>query len=295
MAQDAKRVAVTGAHGKVGRVLVPHLRSLGYEVFSIDRSDPLDPKEPMMMADLEDFGQALDALSSAGEDTYARPEQKAFDAVVHLASIPHRRMLPDSHEFRLNMLTTFNVFEAARRLGIKDIVWAASEVATGVPYDKTDPPYLPVDEEYPLRGYNVYALTKVLGEEMARQFCLNDPEMRITCLRLSNVMDPEEYAGFEDWQDDPTQRLWNMWTYIDVRDAAHGIECALRHERRGKDVFFIANDETVMRAPTAELLDLHYPGVERRKEFVGNEVVLTSEKAKRVLGFQPKHRWMDKG
>lgn len=78
MAHDAKRVAVTGAHGKVGRVLVPHLLSLGYEVFSIDQGDPLDPDELMMKADLEDFGQALDALSSAGEDTYEQRGKDAF-------------------------------------------------------------------------------------------------------------------------------------------------------------------------------------------------------------------------
>lgn len=293
MAGDITRVAVTGGHGKVGRTLVPYLRERGYEVFVIDRDAPHSLDEPMMQVDLEDFGQALDALSSVGKDVYARAEPKAFDAIVHLASVPHPRMIADSAEFRLNMLATYNVFEAARRLGIKDVVWAASEVGTGVPYDKTDAPYVPVDEGYPMRGYNVYALTKVLGEEMARQFCLNDPEMRITCLRLSNVMDPEEYAGFEAWQDDPTVRLWNMWTYIDVRDAAQAIECALRYDARGKDAFFITNDETVMRTPTSELLDRYYPDAERRKTFTGNEVVLSNEKAKRVLGFKPAHHWTD--
>ena len=118
-----------------------------------------------------------------------------------------------------------------------------------------------------MRGFNVYALTKVLGEEMARQFCLNDPDMRITCLRLSNVMDPQEYTRFEGWQDDPTRRLWNMWTYIDNRDAAQAIECAIRYEARGKDAFLITNDETVMRTPTAELLERHFPKAERRKAF----------------------------
>lgn len=293
MADRRKRIAVTGANGKVGRVLVPFLKEQGYDIFSIDRTPPSDPHELAMVADLTDFGQALDALSSAGEDTYARAELRAFDTVVHLASIPHPRMLPDSEEFRVNMMTTYNVFEAARRLGIKDIVWAASEVGTGVPYDKTDAPYVPVDETYPMRGYNVYALTKVLGEEMARQFCLNDPALRITCLRLSNVMDREEYATFERWQDDPARRLWNFWTYIDNRDAAQAIACAIRYDVRGKDAFFITNDETVMRTPTAELLDRCFPKVERRNAFAGNEAILSNEKAKRVLGFRPVHRWTD--
>ncbi|MCJ2036011.1 NAD-dependent epimerase/dehydratase family protein [Methylobacterium sp. J-068] len=293
MAGNSKRIAVTGGHGKVGKTLVPYLREKGYDVFVVDKDSPNDLDEPIMQVDLEDFGQTLDALSSVGKDVYARAEPKAFDAIVHLASIPHPRMVADSVEFRLNMMATYNVFEAARRLGIKDVVWAASEVGIGVPFDKTDAPYVPVDEDYPMRGFNVYALTKVLGEEMARQFCLNDPEMRITCLRLSNVMDPEEYAKFEGWQDDPTQRLWNLWTYIDNRDAAQAIECAIRYDVRGKDAFLITNDETVMRTPTEELLDRYYPKAERRKTFSGNEVVLTNEKAKRVLGFNPVHRWTD--
>lgn len=294
MTDSKKRIAVTGGHGKIGTVLVPYLKEQGHDVFVIDQTGPKDPDELMMKADLTNFGEAFDALSSVGEDVYAHPEREGFDVIVHLASMPHPRMVPDSEEFRLNMMATYNVFESARRLGIKNVVWAASEVGTGVPYDKTDAPYVPVDENYPMRGYNVYSLTKVLGEEMARQFCLNDPEMRITCLRLSNVMNSEEYEKFETWQDDPTQRLWNFWTYIDNRDVAQAVEKALHLEARGKDEFFITNDETVMRTPTADLLDKYFPDIERRKEFEGNEVVLTNAKAKKVLGFQPKHKWTDK-
>ncbi|MEN0119060.1 MAG: NAD(P)-dependent oxidoreductase [Agrobacterium cavarae] len=293
MNAKSKRVAVTGAQGKVGKVLVPYLRKCGYDVFVIDEIPPTDPDDLAMIADLTDFGQTLDALSSVGEDTYAHPSSGSFEAVVHLASMPHPRMKPDGEEFRINMMATYNVFESARRLGIKNVIWSASEVATGVPYDKTEAPYVPVDEEYPTRGYNVYSLTKVLGEEMARQFCLNDPEMRITCLRLSNVMDPEEYKKFESWQDDPTKRLWNFWTYIDNRDAAQAIELAIRHDARGKDEFFITSDETVMRTPTAELLANYFPTIEYRKELAGNEVAISNAKAKTVLGFQPKYHWTD--
>lgn len=290
MATANKRVAVTGGLGKVGRTLVPYLTAQGHDVFVIDCLYAQDA-ENYMQADLEDFGQTLDALSSVGKDVYARAERQAFDVVVHLASIPHPRMIPDSNEFRRNMMVTYNVFEAASRLGIKNIVWSASEVGTGVPYDKTEAPYVPVDEDYQMRGYNVYSLTKVLGEEMARQFCLNDPDLRITCLRLSNVMNPDEYPKFLSWQDDPTQRLWNMWTYVDVRDAAQAIELALHYEARGKDEFFITNDDTVMLTPTAELLDRYYPDVQRNKDFSGRDVVLSNAKAKRLLGFQPRHTW----
>ncbi|WMY09572.1 NAD-dependent epimerase/dehydratase family protein [Paraburkholderia phenoliruptrix] len=122
MSEARKRIAVTGGHGKIGKTLEPYIREHGYEVFVIDRDGPLDPEEAMMKADLEDFGETLDALSSTGKGTYARAELGPFDAVVHLASIPHPRMIRDAAEFHTNMMATYNVFEAARRLGIKNVV-----------------------------------------------------------------------------------------------------------------------------------------------------------------------------
>lgn len=107
---DKKRIAITGASGKIGRVTVEWLEKAGYDLFLIDKKEPVTDAHPAMIADLEDFGATLDALSSVGEDVYSRPEPAAFDAVVHLASIPHPRMIPDSDEFRNNMLVTFNVF-----------------------------------------------------------------------------------------------------------------------------------------------------------------------------------------
>ncbi|EPM65743.1 NAD-dependent epimerase/dehydratase [Pseudomonas syringae pv. theae ICMP 3923] len=74
---------------------------------------------------------------------------------------------------------------------------------------------------------------------------------------------------------------------------AQGIELALHHDVRGKNEFFITNDETVMRTPSSELLDKHYPNIERRNEIKGNEVLLSNEKAKRVLGFKPAYSWTD--
>jgi nucleoside-diphosphate-sugar epimerase len=85
-----------------------------------------------------------------------------------------------------------------------------------------------------------------------------------------------------------------MWTYIDNRDAAQAIELALHYTPRGKDEFFITNDDTVMLTPTSELLEQYYPDVPRKKDFVGREVVLSNAKAKRLLGFQPQHSWTKK-
>ena len=94
------------------------------------------------------------------------------------------------------------MFEAARRLGIRNVVWASSETVLGLPFD-TPPPYAPVDEEYPGRPETAYSLSKLLGEEMAKQFCRWDPELKIIGLRFSNVMEPADYARFLAFEAEP--------------------------------------------------------------------------------------------
>jgi nucleoside-diphosphate-sugar epimerase len=60
---------------------------------------------------------------------------------------------------------------------------------------------------------------------------------------------------------------------------------------KGFDAFIIANAETVMRRPNAELVAKYFPGVPFKKELGPNETLLSIEKARRVLGYQPQHSW----
>jgi nucleoside-diphosphate-sugar epimerase len=194
--------------------------------------------------------------------------------------------------FSNNILSTYNVFEAARRLEIKNIVWASSETVLGLPFE-TPPPYVPVDEEYPGRPESAYSLSKLLGEEMAKQFYRWDPETKIIGLRFSNVMEPHDYAGFSDFQRDPHGRKWNLWSYIDARDAAQAIRRALEVPLKGAEVFIIANSDTVMTRPTSELLAEVFPDVPLKGKPGANETLLSIEKARRVLGYEPQHSWRD--
>jgi nucleoside-diphosphate-sugar epimerase len=197
----------------------------------------------------------------------------------------------DPVTFSNNTLSTYNVFEAARRLGIKNIVWASSETVLGLPFE-TPPPYVPIDEEY-ASPESAYSLSKLLGEEMAKQFCRWDPEMKIIGLRFSNVMEPHDYAAFPDFEKDPHGRKWNLWGYIDARDAAQAIRRALEAPFKGADVFIIANSDTVMSRPTSELLAEVFPKVALKKQLGPNETLLSIEKARRVLGYEPQHSWRD--
>jgi nucleoside-diphosphate-sugar epimerase len=151
------RVVVTGAAGKAGRAVVGDLVAHGYEVLGVDRAVPARRLGPFLQADLTDLGQAVEALRGAG-------------AIVHLAAIPAPRQQTDEVTFRTNVGSTYNVFTAAVTLGLRRVVWASSETVLGLPFDDPPPAYAPVDEAAPPLPNSSYALSKVLGEEMARQF-----------------------------------------------------------------------------------------------------------------------------
>ncbi len=280
------RVIVTGGSGKVGRACVEDLLAHGYEVVNIDAMPPARDNCPFVQADLTDFGQAFEVLSEVDD------RLSDIDALVHLAAIPAPGKNPNAVIFKVNTVSTYNVFEAARRLGIRNIVWASSETVLGLPFDRP-PPYAPVDEEYVGRPETAYSLSKFLGEEMAKQFCRWDPELKIVGLRFSNVMEPQDYAGFPYFDKDARLRKWNLWGYIDARDAAQAIRKALEAQIKGAEVFVIANADTVMSRPNTELMAEIYPDVPLKEGLEANETLLSIEKARRVLGYEPKHGWRE--
>jgi nucleoside-diphosphate-sugar epimerase len=280
------RVAVTGGSGKLGRACVRDLIEHGYEVVNLDRAPSPDDLAPYLQIDLADYGQVASALTGV-DDRYDR-----LDAVVHLAAIPAPGLRPDSATFHNNMLSTYNVFAAAKTAGIDNIVWASSETVLGLPFE-TPPPYLPVDEEYEPRPESTYSLVKTLEEAMVGQLCRWNPALKATGLRFSNVMYVEDYAAFPAFDGDPTLRNWNLWSYIDARDGALAIRLGLEREGTGKEVFVIASPDTVMSTPTPELVQTHYPDLELKRPVEGHETLLSIDKARRILGYDPKHTWRD--
>ena len=278
-------VVVTGGSGKLGRACVRELIEHGYDVTNVDLVPSSDDRCPLVRADLADFGQTLEVL--AGVD-----DHPAADAVVHLAAIPAPGLVPNAEVFRTNTLSTYNVFEAARRLGIKNVVWASSETVLGLPFD-TAPPYIPVDERYPGRPETSYSLSKLVGETMAEQLCRWDPELKMFGLRFSNVMEPDDYRAFPGFDADASQRKWNLWAYIDARDGAQAIRKALEADRTGAEVFIIANADTVMSRPNAELAAEVFPDVPLAADVGPNETLLSIDKARQLLGYEPRHSWRD--
>lgn len=279
-------IIVTGGSGKAGRACVDDLIRHGYDVTSVDLTVPADPSVRHSRVDLTDFGQTMAAFSGIDERV------SEVTGIVHLAAIPAPGLATNHVTFETNTISTYNVFEAARQLEITNVVWASSETVLGLPFD-VPPPYVPVDEDYPGRPETAYSLSKLLGETMAEQFCRWNPRQKIFGLRLSNVMEPADYARFASFQDDPALRKWNLWGYIDARDAAQAFRLALESDRTGAEVFVIANSDTVMDAANGELLDSVFPGVPRKRAIDDRETLLAIDKARRMLGYQPRYTWRD--
>ena len=277
------RIALTGSSGKLGTVVACELRAAGHEVIGFDIRGERGPG--FVQVDLTDYGQVIDALAGVND------QHDGIDALVHLGAIPAPGIRSDVATFHNNMTSTFNVFWAAVRLGIQRIVYASSETVLGLPFD-IDPPYIPVDEQYAPRPESVYSLVKTLEERLAVELVRWNPELSITALRFSNVMVPDDYAEFP-FDADARTRKWNLWGYIDARDGAQAVERALENAPAGFDTFIIAAADTVMTRPNAELVAEVFPAVETRGELGENTTLLSIDKARRLLGYDPQHSWRD--
>jgi nucleoside-diphosphate-sugar epimerase len=278
----AQRICVTGAGGKAGRAVLAGLRAHGYSVNATDVAvTRKDRENGMLQADLTDYGQAVEALGGA-------------DAVVHLANIPAPGLSTPAVTFNSNITMNFNVFQAAAALKLDRVVWASSETTLGLPFD-VPPRYAPVDEDHYPVPTTTYALSKVASETVAGHIA-EWSGIPFIALRFSNIMAPEDYQEFPGSWDDPNQRKWNLWGYIDERDVAASCRLALEapaENVKGSQAFIIAAADTVMNRPSAGLLAEVYPGVRLTREVSEFGTLLAIDRAREALGFDPAHSWRD--
>ncbi|MGA2012103.1 MAG: NAD(P)-dependent oxidoreductase [Solirubrobacteraceae bacterium] len=282
------KIAVTGGSGKAGRVIVRDLAEHGHQVLNIDvvpspESHHPEGAIPFLRADVTDFGQALEALD--GGSTLP-----GIEAVVHLAAIPSPAHATADQVFRTNVTSTHAVFAAAQRHGLQRVVWASSETMLGPPF-RRPPDYAPVDEAH-VYPESSYALSKVVGEELARQFH-RWSGIPIIGLRFSNVMIRGDYERFAGWQDDPRARSWNLWGYVDESHVAQSVRLALEADVTGADSFIIAAADTVMHTPSRELMAEVFPGVPVADHVTGNDSLLDIGRAREILGYAPAFSWRE--
>ncbi|KAA1014459.1 NAD(P)-dependent oxidoreductase [Paraburkholderia panacisoli] len=291
-----KRVIVTGGSGLAGKWVVENLVEHGYEVMNLDRVPMPQRTVRTLITDITDAGQVFNAIaSSTAPVEFADDlEPKPIDAIVHLAAIPRIMLTTDNEVYRTNVMGTYNILDAASKLGIRKVIVASSETTYGVVFAHRhrDPAYFPLDETYPVDPMDSYATSKVVNEVTAKAFQARTGS-DIYCFRIGNVLAPDDYAKFSTWLKDPALRKRIAWSYIDGRDLANACRLAIETDGLGFEIMNVAADDVSSDLPTQLLLDRYYPGVPVKKALGEFETLLSNEKLKRLLGWRQQHSWRD--
>jgi nucleoside-diphosphate-sugar epimerase len=289
------RVLFTGGSGKAGKYVVAYLAAQGHRVLNVDRVPLRHPGVADLIADITDSGQMFNAMSAyAGDDEMEDGRgHRPFDAVVHFAAIPALKIAPDNETYRVNVMGTYNVIEAAVKMGIRKIIVASSETTYGVCFSDgvVDPKVLPLDEDYPIDPMDSYGMSKKVNEVTAQSFQRRSGA-DIYALRIGNVIEPHEYATvFPPLKDDPGRRRRITFSYIDARDLGQIVDLCLKKDGLGYQVFNACNDTNSVPQENAELLKRFFPNVPLSREVGPHESLLSNRKIREVLGFREEHDW----
>lgn len=291
------RVFFTGGSGKAGRHAIRHLVEQGHEVTNIDLAPLEMPGVRTLRVDLADAGSVFNAMQAYSDysDLDSGQGMRVYDAVVHFAAIPAILFRPDNETYRINVESTYNVIDAAVRLGVRKVIFASSETTYGICFadGEVRPDYIPVDEDHPVVPPDSYAMSKVVNEVTARSFQRRSG-IDIYGLRINNVIEPDEYArNFPAFIREPHLRRRNIFGYIDARDLGHMVDCCLRTDGLGYEVFNVANDDMSVGLTTDEVISRFYKDVPLRRAMGRDETFYSNAKAKRLVGFTPRHSWRD--
>jgi UDP-glucose 4-epimerase len=290
----AQRILFTGGSGKAGRHVLPELARRGYDVLNFDLKASAQASIPTLLGDITDAGQVYNAMTSHfGFAGYAHGRPPApVDAVVHFAAVPRVLLQPDNETYRVNVMGTYTIIEAAMKLGIRHVIIASSETTYGVCFAEGDKDYhhFPLEEDYDSDPMDSYGLSKVINERTARAFA-GRFQADIYALRIGNVIEPHEYDRFPGFAADPPLRKRNAWSYIDARDLGQIVHLCLQRRGLGFQVFNAVNDTITADGPTAAFLKKWCPRTPHRRPLVGDEAPLSNRKIREVLGFQEAHPW----
>jgi nucleoside-diphosphate-sugar epimerase len=277
------RVVVTGGSGLAGRAVIEGLVEHGFDVTNVDLVAS-DGPALFQRADLGDLGQVYGCLQGT-------------DVVVHFAAIPRPTFDVPEVVFRTNVMSAFNVLEAASTLGIGRVVYASSVSVLGFPFFEQPfaPDFVPIDEKHPLLPQDAYGLSKRIGEELADGFSRRG-RLSVISLRFPWIHTPRTFAEqVLPLSVDPAAGASNLWSYIDTRDVAEAVRLALTVEIEGHVACFVAAADSFMPIPSRVLVADHYPTTVIREELTDHASLLSSALAEALLGFRARHSWRSYG
>ncbi|NEX48497.1 NAD-dependent epimerase/dehydratase family protein [Pseudotabrizicola algicola] len=289
------RVFFTGGSGKAGKHVIPYLVGQGHRVLNFDKVPLGGQGVHDLIGDITDAGQVYSAMHShAGYDELETGKgARAFDAVVHFAAIPRMMMCPDTETWRVNVVGTYNVIEAAVKLGIAKVIIASSETTYGICFADgvTDPHRLPLTEDYDIDPMDTYGTSKKVNEVTARSFAQRSGA-DIYALRIGNVVEPHEYETlFPRYFAHPEMRRRNAFNYVDARDLGQIVDLCLKKDGLGYQVFNACNSTNGMNIPNADLLARFFPGVPVTEDLGPWDSLMSNRKIREVLGFRDQHDW----
>lgn len=295
MDETPQTLVVTGALGGAGRWVTDRLAKEPYEIVAVDRELPVgSPPDGVdfRAVDLVDAGETTDLMLAVDPD-----------AVVHLAAIPDPLNHAGERVYRNNVLSTYNVLNAAGRVGA-DVTWTSSESAYGFPFAESAqaPDSLPIAETHPLRPADPYGLSKVSGEETAKAIVRRDG-ISVVSIRPSWVQYPGEYFVTELREAFDIDALaanpetavgggpGNFWSYVDVRDLADQIARTLEVEIDGHEAVHCHATENYLGEETADLFAALLGEVPSPCELSGDDAAFSMTKSRELLGWAPSHDW----
>jgi UDP-glucose 4-epimerase len=273
------RILVTGQRGGVGAVVAAHLADQGHDIVGFDIADGHD---------------VLDAGA-------VRRAAEGCTAIVHLAALAHDSAGSPEQIMAVNVLGTWHTLLAAQSAGVTRVVHFSSAQVFGTAEGERLPDYLPLDDAHPRRAGRPYGMSKVLSEDLCEGFSGRSGIATI-CLRPVHVWLPEFYQRAEmRWLADPAAEwtpYWEFGAFVDARDVATAVECALTAPIDGHVRAVLCADDIAASAPSLEMTRRLTPevpvrGLERYRAAPDLALVDCSA-AKTLLGWQPRYRWSER-
>lgn len=279
------RVVVTGGTGRAGRWVVRRLAEAGHEVVNFDvvSRPELELPGEFCRVELADAGKVYDALFQF------RP-----DGICHLAANPAPSGQAQIDVFDNNVLSAHNLMQAAGDLGVSRVIYASSEMATGLLTEGMVPTQIPFDETERHPSPNAYALSKYISEVIADSLAVRYPQTAWVGLRINNVIPPDRYDLFQDEWDDPGRSKGNFWSYIDARDVGTAYGAALEGTSSGHEVCLIAAADTRAKRGLRELMAEFYDGYDSfASDYEDPRSAFDCTKMKALFDWTSSYSWRD--